>query len=106
MRKRPKHETTDSNFYQSRHIDKYMMRDDTFNLHLDPEITEMTSTQQIPISQVFLRTRANQKGSFRTKTYRKYVIRTRANQKDLSSIKVLRRRENQKAFKKVSTQTK
>ena len=52
VRKRPKHEPTDINFYQSRHLDKCMMRDDTFNLHVDPEITEMTSTQQIPISQV------------------------------------------------------
>ena len=36
VQKRPKHEPTDSDFYFSRHIDKCMMRYDTFNLHIDP----------------------------------------------------------------------
>ena len=48
----------------------------------------------------------NQKGSSRTKTYRKYVLRMGVNQKELSPMKVLRRGEKHKAFKKVLTQTK
>ena len=52
VQKRPKHEPTDSDFYFSRHLDKCMMRYDTFNLHIDPVRTEITGTQQIPISHV------------------------------------------------------
>ena len=40
------------------------------------------------------------------KTYCKSVLRVRANQKALSSMKVIQRRENQKAFTKLSTKIK
>ena len=52
VRKRPKHEPTDSNFYLARYISKCMMRPDARNLHIGPVRTEMTGTQQIPISHV------------------------------------------------------
>ena len=50
--KRPKHEPTDSYFYLSKQLAKYMMITDTFNLHVGPVRTEITGTQQIPILQV------------------------------------------------------
>ena len=51
-------------------------------------------------------TRANQKSSLRTKTYRKYVLRKRVNNNALSLMKVLWSRVNQNVFTKASTQTK
>ena len=53
MRKRPKHEPTDSYFYLSRKVAKCIMKYDAFNFHFDPIRTEITSTQHIPISHVF-----------------------------------------------------
>ena len=52
VRKRPKHEPTDSYFYLVIHLTKCIMRADTFNLNIDPVRTEMTGTNHIPISQV------------------------------------------------------
>ena len=36
VRKRPKHEPTDSYFYLERHISKCMVRANAFNLNIDP----------------------------------------------------------------------
>ena len=52
VRKRPKHEPTQSYFYLAIHSAKCMMRADAFNLHVDPVRTEITGTQQIPILHV------------------------------------------------------
>ena len=52
VRKRPKHEPTDSYFYLARQLAKCMMRYYALNLHIDPTRTEMTGMQQIPISHV------------------------------------------------------
>ena len=52
MRKRPKHEPTDSYFYLARQLAKCMMRANAFNFHVEPVRTQMTNTQQIPILQV------------------------------------------------------
>ena len=52
VKKRPKHEPTDSHLYLARHIAKCMMRADAFNLHVDPVRTEITGTKQIPISHI------------------------------------------------------
>ena len=52
VRKRPKHEPTESYFYLARQIDKCMTRADAFNLNVDPVITEMTGMKQITISHV------------------------------------------------------
>ena len=52
VRKRPKHEPTDSYFYLARYIYKCMMISDDFNSHIDPVKTEMPGTEQIPISHV------------------------------------------------------
>ena len=41
--KRPKYEPTDSYFYLSRELSKFMMRADSLNLHLYHVRTEMTS---------------------------------------------------------------
>ena len=49
MRKRPKHEPTDSYFYLSRKVAKCIMKYDAFNFHFDPVRTEMTGIQKIPI---------------------------------------------------------
>ena len=57
--RRPKHEPTNSYFYLARQLTKCMMRADSLNLHIYPVRTEMTATKQIPISHVFLRTRAD-----------------------------------------------
>ena len=59
-----------------------MVRTDALNVHVDPIITEMTGTQHIPISHVFLRIIKNKKGSSRTKTYCKSILQTRANKKN------------------------
>ena len=45
VRKIPKHESTDSYFYLSRQLAKFMMRYDAFNSHVDPVGTEITVTQ-------------------------------------------------------------
>ena len=52
VQKRPKYEPTDRYFYLSRQLDKWMMRDNDSNSHVDPVITEMDVTQQIPILHV------------------------------------------------------
>ena len=44
VRKRPKHEPTDSYFYLARHLVKCMMIADAFNFHVDPVRTEITGT--------------------------------------------------------------
>ena len=100
--KRTKQEPTDSYFYLARHISKCMMRSDAFNFHVEPIRTKVTGMQQIPISNVFFGTRANQKGSPQTKSYRKFFLRMTDNQRALSLMKVLQRRANNKAFTKVS----
>ena len=51
-KKRPKHEPTDSYFYQSRQLAKCMMRYDVLNSHIYPVRMEMTATKQIPTSHV------------------------------------------------------
>ena len=48
----PKHDPTDSYFYLSRQLMKFIMRADALNLHLYPVGMEMTGTKQIPISHV------------------------------------------------------
>ena len=53
VQKMPKHEPTDSYYYAAIQPDKCMMRDDAFHFHIDPVITEITDTQQIPIWHVF-----------------------------------------------------
>ena len=52
VRKRPKHEPTDSYFYLSRHLSKCTIRYDNFNLYVDPIRTQMNGTQRIHIYQV------------------------------------------------------
>ena len=79
------------------------MRDGAFNFHVDPVRMEMTGMQQILISHICDLEILNQKGSLRTKIYRKSVLQTRANQKTISLMKILRMRENQKPFTKLST---
>ena len=51
-RKRPEHELTDSYFYVAIQLAKCMMRSDDLNLDIEPVRTEMTGTQNIPISHV------------------------------------------------------
>ena len=53
VRKRPKHELTDSYFYLERQFDICMMRADELNLHVNPVRMEMTSMKKIPISHAF-----------------------------------------------------
>ena len=53
VRKRPKHEPTDSNFCLVGKLSKCMMISDAFNMHVDPVITKITGMQQILISHVF-----------------------------------------------------
>ena len=43
-RKRPKHETTESYFYLTRQLAKFMTRTDDYNLHVEHVTTEMTGT--------------------------------------------------------------
>ena len=52
MQKSRKHEPTHSYFYLAIHSDKFMMRDNYFNLHVDPVRMERTGTQYIPISHI------------------------------------------------------
>ena len=52
VRKRPKHENTNSYFYLALQLAKCMMRSDDLNSHVDNVIMEMTVTQHIPISNV------------------------------------------------------
>ena len=54
VRKRPKHEPTDSYYYLERHIDKCMMRADALNSHVYPVKKEMPSAKHIPILHVCL----------------------------------------------------
>ena len=44
-KKRPKHESTDSEFYLARYIAKCMMRADALNPYVYPVRTEMTGTK-------------------------------------------------------------
>ena len=52
VRKRPKHETTDSYFYLARQLAKCMLRADDLNFHIDPVGTEMNVRQHIPTSKI------------------------------------------------------
>ena len=52
MRKRPKHEPTDSYFYLAKQLDKCMMGTNALNLHVGYLGTDATGTKQIPISHV------------------------------------------------------
>ena len=89
MRKITKHEPADSYFYLARQLDKFMMRYDTFNFHVDPERTEMNSPQWIPILKVYSSDKSESKGVITDKNHCKSVLRTRDNKKDLSLMKVL-----------------
>ena len=62
VRKRPKHEPTDSYFYIARQISKCMMIDDAFNFHVEPVISEMTGMHQIPILHVCSSYKSKSKG--------------------------------------------
>ena len=62
VRKRPKHEHTDSYFYLYIYLAKCMIRADTFNSQFDPIIMQMTSMQYIPILQVFCLDESKSKG--------------------------------------------
>ena len=97
---RPKHELTNSYFYLVRQLAKCMTRDDDLNLNVEPVRTEMTDTQQIPISHICDLDESESKGTITEMFYCKSVLRTRANQKALSFMKVLQMRANQKDFKK------
>ena len=79
------------------------MRADALNFHIDPVRTEMTWFQHISISTFLIWTGANQTLSKQMKNYRNYVLRKRIDQKALLSMKVVRRRTNQKDFTKLST---
>ena len=52
VRKRPKHEPTDSYFCLARQISKCMIFDDALNLYIEAVRTVMTGTQHILISHV------------------------------------------------------
>ena len=52
VQKMNNNEPTESSFYLSRQIAKYMMRADALNFHADLVRTEMTGTQHITISHV------------------------------------------------------
>ena len=52
VRKWPKHEPTDSDFYLSRQLAKCTMRSIAFNFHVDPVRNKITGMQQIPILHV------------------------------------------------------
>ena len=52
VRKRPKHEPTDSYFYLARYIAKCMMISDALNFHVEPVNTEMTGMKHILTSHV------------------------------------------------------
>ena len=62
MRKSHEHEPTYSYYYLKIKLAKCMMRADTFNLHIYPVRTEITSTQYIPILQVFSSDQIESKG--------------------------------------------
>ena len=62
VRKRPKHEPTNSYFYPERKLAKCMVRADSFNSHVDPVRTEMTVIQHIPISHIFHSDESKSKG--------------------------------------------
>ena len=53
VRKRTKHEPTDSYFYLAIHIVKCMVRSGAFDSHAHHLRREISTTQQIPISHVF-----------------------------------------------------
>ena len=52
VRKRTKHEPTDSYFYPTRYIAKCMMISDALNFHVEPVNTEMTRMKHILILHV------------------------------------------------------
>ena len=52
MQKTHRHESIDSYFYPATQISMYFMRDDSLNPHIDPVRTEITGTEQIPISHI------------------------------------------------------
>ena len=49
VRKRPKHEPTDSYFYLKTQSSKCRMIDNALNLQINPVRTEITGTQKIPV---------------------------------------------------------
>ena len=106
VQKSSKKEPTEIFFYLSIQLAKCMLGAYALNLHFDPVRTEINGTQQIPISHIFYLEKSELKKIHAEKHYRKSIMRTRANQKALSLIKFLWRKVNQKAFTKVSTQTK
>ena len=81
MLKRPKYEPTDSYFYLSRLIGKFVMRAYAFNLHVDPIRKKLTDTEHIPILQIFDLKKSKSKGIIKDRTYCKSVLWTRVNQK-------------------------
>ena len=99
-RRRPNHYPTDSYFYLTMHLVKCMMRADALNSDNYPLRTAITGAKKFRSFTIFLQTIANQKSFEQTKTHCRSILRTKTNQKDLSLIKVLRRRANQNASTK------
>ena len=96
VRKRPKHEPTESYFYLARQLAKCMMIFYALNWNIDTVRTEITGTQQIPITHICSMDKSKSKELLVDKTYRRYVLQTRTNKKGLLLINFLRRRANQK----------
>ena len=83
----------------------WMTRDDPLNSNDDPVRTKMTVKQQIMTSHICDSYKSKSKDILAEKYYHKSILQSGENEKALSLLKVLRRKESQKAFTKVSTQT-
>ena len=89
MQKKPIHESTDSYFFLSRQIAKFIMIADVINSYVEPVRTEMTDIQNITILHVCYLDESESKDIQRIKTYHRSVLQAVANQKALSLLKVL-----------------
>ena len=104
VRKRPKHEPTDSYVYMERRIVRCMMRAGAFNLHVGPVRTKISGPQHILILHVCDLDESKSKEICENRNLSQVCFTDKGNQKVLSSMKVLRGRANQKSFTKASTQ--
>ena len=103
VRKRPKHEPTDSYFYPSRNLAKIMTRDDAFNSHVDPVRTEMTGTQQIMILHVCDSDESESKEILTDENLSQVCSEDKSESEIVTVNESLWTKSSQKVFTKVST---
>ena len=103
MQKRSKNLPTDSYFYLARHLAKCMM---IFNSHVGPVRMIMTSTQNIPNSQVYSSDESESKSINADKSLSHICYKDEIKPKELFSMHVIQVISNTKVFTQVSIQTK